>query len=92
MKYEYQGKKYYVKELAQIAGCSRQEMSYRLFNSKTVEEAINYKKLKINGNYYSRIELAKMVGISYSAMQKRVSEYLFTKDLEKLLSPKRKNG
>ena len=50
MYYEYKGEKYLLKELAEIAGCSRQEMSYRLFNSKTVEEAIHYGKIKINGN------------------------------------------
>ena len=90
MYYEYKGEKYLLKELAEIAGCSRQEMSYRLFNSKTVEEAIHYGKIKINGNYYSRIELAQMAGVSYSTMQKRVSKYFFNKNLEKLLSPKRK--
>lgn len=90
MYYEYKGGKYLLKELAEIAGCSRQEMSYRLFNSKTVEEAIHYGKIKINGNYYSRIELAQMAGVSYSTMQKRVNEYFFNKNLEKLLSPKRK--
>lgn len=34
--------------------------------------------------------ILQMAGISQSTMQKRVNEYFFNKNLEKLLSPKRK--
>lgn len=76
--YNYNGKEYTVKELAELAGCSYNCMLERL-KHYPVEEAINkdpnIKTYNYQGKYYTARQLAKLAGCSYRSFLARLHKY-----------------